>query len=102
MRAQLSDHFTYRKLFRYVMPSVITMIFTSIYNIVDGFFISNFAGKTAFAAVNLIMPLPMLLSTFGFMFGTGGSAIVARLLGEKKRTRPSRCWSGPFWRRERC
>ena len=65
---------TYRKLFRYVMPSVITMIFTSIYNIVDGFFISNFAGKTAFAAVNLIMPLLMLLSTFGFMFGTGGSA----------------------------
>lgn len=97
MRAQLSDHFTYRKLFRYVMPSVITMIFTSIYNIVDGFFISNFAGKTAFAAVNLIMPLLMLLSTFGFMFGTGGSAIVARLLGEKRRKEADQAFSLLVW-----
>ena len=79
------------------MPSVITMIFTSIYNIVDGFFISNFAGKTAFAAVNLIMPLLMLLSTFGFMFGTGGSAIVARLLGEKKRKEADQAFSLLVW-----
>ena len=75
----------------------ITMIFTSIYNIVDGFFISNFAGKTAFAAVNLIMPLLMLLSTFGFMFGTGGSAIVARLLGEKKRKEADQAFSLLVW-----
>lgn len=93
LKIQLSDHFNYGRLIRFVLPSVIMMTFTSVYSIVDGFFISNFAGKTAFAAVNLIMPLMMLLSTFGFMFGTGGSAIIARLLGEKKREEANRAFS---------
>ncbi len=82
MRIQLSDHFTYGKLIRFTLPSMAMMIFTSIYGVVDGFFVSNFAGKTPFAAVNLIFPLLMILSTVGFMFGTGGSAIVAKAFGE--------------------
>ena len=79
---QLSDHFTYPRLLRFVLPAVGTMLFTSIYGIVDGLCVSNFVGKTAFAAVNLIMPLPQLLGTIGFMLGTGGSAIVGITLGE--------------------
>ena len=82
MQIQLSDHFTYRKLLRFVLPSVIMMIFTSIYGVVDGFFVSNYAGKTPFAAVNLIVPVLMILATVGFIFGTGGSAIVAKTLGK--------------------
>ena len=81
-RIQLSDHFTYPRLLRFVLPCIGTMLFTSIYGIVDGLCVSNFVGKTAFAAVNLIMPLPMLLGTIGFMLGTGGSAIVGITLGE--------------------
>lgn len=80
---QLSDHFTYRRLFRFTLPSIGMMIFASIYSVVDGFFVSNFAGKTPFAAINLIMPMLMILSTVGLMFGTGGSAIVAKTFGEK-------------------
>ena len=79
---QLSDHFTCSRLIRFVLPCIGTMLFTSIYGIVDGLCVSNFVGKTAFAAVNLIMPLPMLLGTIGFMLGTGGSAIVGITLGE--------------------
>ena len=79
---QLSDHFNYSRLLRFVLPCIGTMLFTSIYGIVDGLCVSNFVGKTAFAAVNLIMPLPMLLGTIGFMLGTGGSAIVGITLGE--------------------
>ena len=82
MKIQLSEHFTYKKLLRFVMPSIIMMIFTSIYGIVDGLFVSNYVGKTAFAAVNLVMPLMMGVSALGFMMGTGGSAIVAKTLGE--------------------
>lgn len=82
MKIQLSDHFTYRKLVRFVLPSIVMMIFTSIYTVVDGLFVSNFVGKTAFAAINLCMPLLMGVSALGFMIGTGGSAIVARTLGE--------------------
>ncbi len=82
MKIQLSDHFTYKKLIRFVMPSIIMMIFTSIYGVVDGLFVSNFVGKTAFAAINLIMPFLMGISALGFMIGTGGSAIVAKTLGE--------------------
>lgn len=85
MRIQLSDHFTYGKLMRFVMPSIIMMIFTSIYSVVDGLFVSNFVGKTAFAAVNLIMPFLMGASAIGFMIGTGGSALVAKALGEGKK-----------------
>lgn len=84
MRIQLSEHFTYKKLFQFVLPSIVMMLFTSIYSIVDGLFVSNFVGKTAFAAVNLIMPIFGALSAIGFMLGTGGSAIVAKTLGEKK------------------
>ena len=76
-RIQLSDHFTYGRLIRFTLPSIGMMIFTSIYGVVDGFFVSNFAGKTPFAAVNLAWPFLMILSTVGLMFGTGGSAIVA-------------------------
>lgn len=84
MQIQLSEHFTYKKLLRFVLPSVIMMIFTSIYSVVDGLFVSNFVGKTALAAINLTLPVLMGLSALGFMIGTGGSAIVARMLGEKK------------------
>lgn len=82
MKIQLSDHFTLRRLVRFVIPSITMMIFTSLYNVVDGLFVSNFAGKTALAAINLILPVIMGLSALGFMIGTGGSAIVARILGE--------------------
>ena len=85
MKIQLSEHFTYKKLIKFIMPSIIMMIFTSVYGIVDGLFVSNFVGKTAFAALNLIWPFPMLLGSIGFMFGTGGSAIVAKTLGEGKK-----------------
>lgn len=84
MKIQLSDHFTYRRLLRFTFPSIVMMIFTSIYGVVDGLFVSNFVGKTPFAAVNLIMPFLMLLGCLGFMIGTGGSAIVAMTLGEGK------------------
>ena len=88
MKIKLSDHFTYRRLFQFVLPSIAMMIFTSIYGVVDGFFVSNYAGKTEFAAVNLIMPFPMMLGAFGFMIGTGGSALVSITLGEGKKKRP--------------
>ncbi len=84
MEIQLSDHFTYRRLIKFVIPSIVMMIFTSIYGVVDGLFISNFAGTTAFAAVNLVIPFTMILGAFGFMFGTGGSALVAMTLGQGK------------------
>lgn len=80
---KLSDHFTYGKLLRFVLPSVAMMIFTSIYGVVDGYFVSNYAGKTSFAAVNLIYPVLMMLGTVGFMFGAGGSALVAKTMGER-------------------
>ena len=82
MKIQLSDHFTYGKLLRFTLPSIAMMIFTSIYGVVDGFFVSNYVGKTPFAAVNFIFPFLMILGAFGFMFGTGGSALVAKTLGE--------------------
>lgn len=82
MKIQLSDHFSYGKLLRFVAPSVAMMIFTSIYGVVDGLFVSNFVGKTPFAAVNLIYPVLMALSTVGFMVGTGGSALISKTMGE--------------------
>ena len=81
MNIQLSDHFTYGRLLRFTLPSIVMMIFTSIYGIVDGIFVSNFAGKTAFAAINLIMPYLMVFGTLGFMIGTGGTALVSMTLG---------------------
>lgn len=83
-RIQLSDHFTYGRLLRFVFPAIAMMIFTSIYTVVDGFFVSNYVGKLPFAAVNLIWPYLMAFGVVGFMVGTGGSALVARSLGEKK------------------
>lgn len=83
-RIQLSDHFSFKKLLRFTFPSILMMIFTPIYSVVDGFFVSNFVGKTPFAAVNFIMPFLMLLGALGFMFGTGGSALIAKTLGEGK------------------
>lgn len=85
MQIQLSDHFTYKKLIRFVLPSIMMMIFTSIYGVVDGLFVSNFVGKTPFAAINLIMPFLMIMGGVGFMIGTGGNALVAKTLGEGKR-----------------
>ena len=85
MKIKLSDHFTYSKLLRFVFPSIIMMIFTSIYGVVDGLFVSNFAGKTAFASINLVMPFVMILGGIGFMIGTGGTALVSKVLGEGKK-----------------
>ena len=93
MKIQLSDHFNYKKLLRFTLPSIVMMIFTSIYGVVDGFFISNFAGKTEFAAVNFIMPVIMIVGGLGFMIGTGGSAIVARTLGEGRREKANEYFS---------
>ena len=93
MKIQLSDRFTYSKLFRFTLPSVIMMVFTSIYGVVDGFFVSNFVGKTPFAAVNFIMPVLMILGTVGFMFGAGGSALIARSMGEGDSERARRLFS---------
>lgn len=84
MKIQLSDHFTTTRLLRFVFPSIVMMIFTSIYGVVDGLFVSNYVGKTPFAAVNLIMPFLMIMGAVGFMFGTGGSAVVSQALGEGK------------------
>ncbi len=90
-RIQLSDHFTYNRLLRFSLPSIMMIICTSIYSIVDGFFVSNYVGKTPFAALNLIMPVLMAAGAIGFMLGTGGSAIVSRLLGadEKEKAHES-------------
>lgn len=93
MKIQLSDHFTYGRLIRFTLPSIAMMIFTSIYGVVDGFFVSNFAGKTPFAALNLIYPFLMILGTVGFIFGTGGTAIVAMCLGEGNKERANRYFS---------
>ena len=93
MKIRLSDHFTYGRLLRFTLPSILMMVFTSIYGVVDGFFVSNFAGKTAFAAVNFIMPFLMIVATVGLMFGTGGSAIVAKAFGQGDPHRANRCFS---------
>lgn len=85
MKIQLSDHFNYKKLLRFTLPSIIMMIFTSVYGVVDGFFVSNYVGKTSFAAVNFIMPFLMILGSIGFMLGTGGSALIAKNMGEGKK-----------------
>ena len=79
---RLSDHFSYSKLLRFTLPSIVMMVFTSIYGVVDGLFVSNFVGKTAFASVNLVMPFVMILGGMGFMIGTGGTALVSKMLGE--------------------
>lgn len=90
---QLSDHFTYHKLLRFTFPSIIMMVFTSVYGVVDGFFVSNFAGKTAFAAINLIMPFIMILGGMGFMIGTGGTALVSLVFGQNDKEKANRYFS---------
>lgn len=90
MKIQLSDYFNYKKLLQFVFPSVIMMVFTSIYGVVDGLFVSNFVGDTAFAAINLIMPMNTILGGVGFMLGSGGSALVAKILGAQKKEKANR------------
>ncbi|MCM1046261.1 MAG: MATE family efflux transporter [Candidatus Gastranaerophilales bacterium] len=97
MKIQLSDHFNYKRLLRFVMPSIVMMVFTSIYGVVDGLFVSNFVGDTAFAAINLIMPLNTILGGVGFMLGSGGSALVARILGEQKKEQADRYFTMMIW-----
>ena len=93
MKVNLSDHFTYQKLLNFVLPSIVMMVFTSIYGVVDGLFVSNYAGKTAFAAINLVMPFIMVLGGMGFMIGTGGTALVAKVLGEGEKEEANRYFS---------
>ena len=93
MTIQLSDHFTTKRLLRFVLPSIVMMVFTSIYGVVDGFFVSNYAGKTAFASVNLIMPFILITAGIGFMFGTGGSALVSMKLGQQDKEKANRYFS---------
>lgn len=93
MAIQLSDHFTCQRLLRYTLPTVIMLIFTTIYSVADGFFVSNYVGKTPFAAVNFIMPLLMILGCVGFMFGTGGGALIAKILGEGDRKKANEIFS---------
>ena len=89
----LSDHFGYRKLLRFTLPTIAMMIFTSIYSVVDGVFVSNFVGKTPFAAVNLMMPFLFLIGVVGSVLGTGGSALVAKTLGEGDRGKANSIFS---------
>ncbi len=93
MEIQLSDHFTFKRLIRFTLPSMIMMVFTSIYGVIDGFFVSNFAGATAFAAVNLIMPVLMIIGAVGFMIGSGGVALVSMTLGMGKEKRAREIFS---------
>lgn len=97
MNIQLSDQFDYGKLLRFTFPSIIMMVFSSIYGVVDGIFVSNFAGKTAFAAINLILPFIMAFGTLGIMVGTGGTALVANTLGAGDHTRANRIFSQLVW-----
>ena len=92
-KIQLSDHFTYGRLLRFVMPSILMILCTSVYTIVDGFFVSNYVGKTAFAALNLVWPVLMVVSTIGFLIGTGGCALVSKTLGEGNRERANQYFS---------
>lgn len=93
MKIHLFDHFTYKKLLRFTLPSIAMMVFTSIYGVVDGYFVSNYVGKTPFAALNYIYPFLMILGSFGFMFGTGGSALIAKTLGEGKKEKANSLFS---------
>lgn len=93
MNIQLSEHFTYKKLIQFTIPTIIMMIFTSIYGVVDGLFVSNCVGSDAFAGVNLIMPALMILGAIGFMIGTGGSALVSKTIGEGNKEKANQYFS---------
>ena len=97
MAIQLNDHFTYKKLFKAVIPSVLMMVFISIYSIIDGLFVSNIVGDTAFASLNLVYPVLMIVGAVGFMIGTGGSALVSKTLGEGDNKRANQYFSMFFW-----
>ncbi len=90
---QLSDHFNYKHLLRFTMPSIIMLIFTSVYGVVDGFFVSNFVGKTAFTAVNFVIPILLVLGCVGFMFGTGGGALIALTMGSGRKDKANGLFS---------
>ena len=90
---QLSDHFTRKRLLRFSLPSIVMMVFTSVYGVVDGYFVSNYTGKTPFAAVNLVMPFLMVMGSVGFMFGTGGGALIAKTMGEGKEEKAQELFS---------
>ena len=93
MKIKLSDHFTYRRVLRFALPPIFMTIFTSIYSVVDGFFVSNFAGKNALAAISLIYPFIMIFGGVGYMLGTGGTALIAVYLGEGKKEKANRTFS---------
>lgn len=93
MKIQLSEHFTYKKLLMFTLPSIVMMIFTSIYSVVDGFFVSNYVGKTPFTAVNFITPFLMIIGAIGFMFGTGGSALISKTMGEGDKNKANQLFS---------
>lgn len=93
MKIQLSEHFTYRKLIKFTLPTVIMMIFSSIYGVIDGIFVSNFVSNEAFASVNIILPAIMLFGAIGFMIGTGGSALVSKTLGEGENKKANQYFS---------
>ena len=97
MQIKLSDHFTYGRLLRYTLPTIVMIIFTSLYSVVDGLFVSNLVGDLALSAVNIAFPITMIIGAFGFMLGTGGSAIVARTLGEGKPELASRYFTLFIW-----
>ena len=89
----LSDHYTLPKLLRFTLPSVCMMVFTSIYLVIDGFFVSNYVGKSALAAVNMVYPIIMIIGSIGFMFGSGGSALVAAMLGEGEKEKAKKTFT---------
>ncbi|MCI8775883.1 MAG: MATE family efflux transporter [Oscillospiraceae bacterium] len=93
MKIQLSEHFTYKKILLFTLPSIVMMIFTSIYSVVDGFFVSNYVGKTPFTAVNFITPFLMIIGAIGFMFGTGGSALISKTMGEGDKNKANQLFS---------
>ena len=93
MKIQLSDHFSYGRLLRFTLPSIVMMIITSIYSVVDGLFVSNYVGTVPFAALNLVYPMLMGLSALGFMMGTGGSALVSKTLGQGDKAKANRYFS---------
>ena len=92
-KIRISDNFTYGKLLRFTLPSIVMNIFLSLYIVVDGFFVANFVGKTKFAAVNLILPVLNIMGEIGYMFGVGGSALIAKTMGEKNQERANRLFS---------
>lgn len=96
-RIRLSDHFTYRRLIRFTIPSIAMMVFVSVYGAVDGLFVSNFVGTTAFASLNLIMPFIMVISATGFMMGAGGSAIIGKTFGEGNDRLAQEYFSFLYW-----